>query len=76
MGYGGAGLTWNAWEHFSPRLECIIIIIIIIIDAEPSLRDIFSDFRTSVWSCYGNFLISYDSIMSLGLIFRFLMTVK
>ena len=30
-------------------LECIII------DAEPAIRDIFSDFRTSVWSGYGNF---------------------
>ena len=53
----------------SAMLDCIII------DAEPSTRDIFSDFRTSVWGCYGNFQISYDSIMSLGLIFRFLMTV-
>ena len=40
---------------FSAMLECIIIIIII--DAEPSIRDIFIDCRTSGWSCYGNFQI-------------------
>ena len=36
---------------FSAMLECIII------DAEHSIRDIFTDFRTSGWSCYGNFQI-------------------
>ena len=36
---------------FSAMLECIII------DAEHSIRDIFSAFRTSGWSCYGNFQI-------------------
>ena len=47
---------------FSAMLECIII------DAEHSIRDIFTDFRTSGCSRYGNFQISYDSIVSLGLL--------
>ena len=53
----------------SAMLECIIIAV------ERSIRDIFSDFRISVWSCYGNFQISYDTIVSPGLIFSFRMTV-
>jgi len=54
---------------FSAMFECIIIA------SELSFSGIFCDLRTSVWSCYGNFQISYHSIMSLGLILRFLITV-
>ena len=67
-GVGGRTADMEGLGAFSTMLECIII------DVEPSIRDIFIDSRTSVWSCYGNFQahfqISYDSIMTLGLIFR------
>ena len=53
----------------SAMLECIIIAV------ERSIRDIFNDFRISVWSCYGNFHMSFESIRTLGLIFKCLMRV-
>ena len=50
-GVGRHGAGMEGLGAFSAMLECIII------DAEHSIRDIFTDFGTSGWSCYGNFQI-------------------